>query len=56
MELIVVNIGLQHGIIRPGLFSVLVLMAVVTTLMASPIFAWVYGRRAAEVPAAAARV
>ena len=56
MELIVVNIGLQHGIIRPALFSVLVLMAVVTTLMASPIFTWVYGRRAAEVSAAAARV
>ena len=51
MELIVVNIGLQHGIIRPALFSVLVLMAVVTTLMASPLFTWVYGRHASGVPA-----
>src|SRR5213078_4348250 len=51
MELIVVNIGLQHGLIRPALFSVLVLMAVVTTLMASPLFAWVYGRHAAGVAA-----
>jgi Kef-type K+ transport system membrane component KefB len=46
MELIVVNVGLQHGLIRPALFSVLVLMAVVTTLMASPLFVWVYGRQA----------
>ena len=51
MELIVVNIGLQHGIIRPPLFSVLVLMAVVTTLMTSPLFAWIYGRDPAGVAA-----
>jgi K+:H+ antiporter len=46
MELIVVNIGLQRGIIESALFSVLVLMAIVTTLMASPVFEWVYGRHA----------
>ena len=46
MELIAVNIGLQHGIIQPALFSVLVLMAIVTTLAASPVFEWVYGRHA----------
>ncbi|PYU95033.1 MAG: cation/H(+) antiporter [Acidobacteria bacterium] len=38
MELIIINIGLQHGIISPALFATLVIMAVVTTLMASPIF------------------
>ncbi len=38
MELIVINIGLERGIIAPGLFSILVLMAIVTTLMASPLF------------------
>lgn len=38
MELIMINIGLQRGIISEGLFAVLVIMAVVTTLMASPIF------------------
>jgi Kef-type K+ transport system membrane component KefB len=38
MELIIINIGLQRGIISEGLFAVLVIMAVVTTLMASPIF------------------
>jgi Kef-type K+ transport system membrane component KefB len=46
MELILINIGLQKGIIRPGLFSILVLMAIATTLMASPVFEWVYGRHA----------
>jgi Kef-type K+ transport system membrane component KefB len=46
MELILVNIGLQKGIIQPGLFSILVLMAIVTTLMAAPAFEWVYGRHA----------
>lgn len=46
MELIIINIGLQKGIIQPALFSMMVLMAVVTTLMASPVFEWVYGRHA----------
>ncbi len=49
MELIILNIGLQHGIITPTLFTIMVLMAVVTTLMASPLFELVYGRRAAAV-------
>lgn len=38
MELIIINIGLQRGVISEGLFAVLVIMAVITTLMASPIF------------------
>jgi Kef-type K+ transport system membrane component KefB len=46
MELIVINIGLQRGIIGPPLFAMLVLMAIVTTLMASPLFEAVYGRAA----------
>ena len=46
MELIILNIGLQKGVIEPGLFSIMVVMAVVTTLMASPVFEWVYGRHA----------
>ncbi|MBI5775485.1 MAG: cation:proton antiporter [Verrucomicrobia bacterium] len=46
MELIIINIGLQKGVIEPGLFSILVLMAIVTTLMASPVFELVYGRHA----------
>ncbi len=38
MELIIINVGLQRGIISQELFATLVVMAVVTTLMASPIF------------------
>jgi Kef-type K+ transport system membrane component KefB len=44
MELIILNIGLQQGLIQPGLFAVMVLMAIVTTLMATPVFERVYGR------------
>jgi Kef-type K+ transport system membrane component KefB len=46
MELIIINIGLQKGIIGPTLFSMLVLMAIVTTMMASPLFEAVYGKQA----------
>jgi Kef-type K+ transport system membrane component KefB len=46
MELIIINIGLQKGIIGPTLFAMLVLMAIVTTMMAGPLFEIVYGRRA----------
>ncbi|WP_297516022.1 cation:proton antiporter [uncultured Caulobacter sp.] len=48
MELIIINIGLQKGVIGPTLFSMLVLMAIVTTVMASPLFEVVYGRKARE--------
>lgn len=47
MELILLNVGLQEGIITPTLFTMLVLMAIVTTLIASPIFEFVYGRHRA---------
>jgi Kef-type K+ transport system membrane component KefB len=48
MELIILNIGLQKGVIEPALFSIMVVMAIVTTLMASPVFEWVYGKKARE--------
>ncbi len=44
MELIILNIGLQKGLIGPSLFSIMVVMAIVTTLMATPLFEWGYGR------------
>ncbi len=50
MELIIINIGLQKGIISEGLFATLVIMAVVTTLMASPIFDWLVGPTPATTP------
>ena len=48
MELIIINIGLQKGIIGPTMFSMLVLMAIVTTMMASPLFELFYGRKARQ--------
>jgi len=52
IELILLNIGLQAGIITPTLFTILVLVAIVTTLMATPIFEFVYGRhRVNDLPA-----
>jgi len=38
MELIILNIGLERGVITPTLFTMLVFMAIVTTLMATPAF------------------
>jgi Kef-type K+ transport system membrane component KefB len=42
MELIILNIGLERGLITPTLFTVMVLMTLVTTLAAGPLFelAW----------------
>jgi Kef-type K+ transport system membrane component KefB len=37
VELIVLNIGLDLGVLTPRLFTMLVLMALVTTMMTSPI-------------------
>jgi Kef-type K+ transport system membrane component KefB len=48
MELIIINIGLQKGIIGPTLFAMLVLMAIATTMMATPLFELFYGRRGRE--------
>jgi Kef-type K+ transport system membrane component KefB len=37
MELVILNVGLDLGVVSPTLYSVLVLMAFVTTLMTSPL-------------------
>jgi Kef-type K+ transport system membrane component KefB len=37
MELIILNIGLEQGVITPTLFTMMVIMAIVTTLMTSPL-------------------
>lgn len=48
MELIILNIGLQRGLITPTLFTVMVMMTLVTTMAAGPLFEWAW-RRSAEV-------
>jgi Kef-type K+ transport system membrane component KefB len=39
VELVVLGIGLQRGVITPTLFSIMVLVAVATTMMAGPVLA-----------------
>jgi Kef-type K+ transport system membrane component KefB len=41
MELIVLNIGLDLGIISPTLFAMMVIMALVTTMMTAPLLRWI---------------
>ncbi|MFJ3899680.1 cation:proton antiporter [Streptomyces sp. NPDC090083] len=43
-ELIVLNVGLQLGFLDRDLYSLMVVMAVVTTAMAGPLLSWIIGR------------
>jgi nucleotide-binding universal stress UspA family protein len=45
MELIILSIGLELGVISHALFTMMVMMALVTTFMTTPFFDWVYPRR-----------
>src|SRR6185369_1728445 len=47
MELIVLNIGLDLGVISPALFTMMVLMALVTTFLTTPLLARLYPTAAA---------
>lgn len=42
MELIVLNLGLDLGVISPKLFTMMVIMALVTTFITTPILHWIY--------------
>src|SRR5690606_17754865 len=55
MELVVLNIGVDIGIVSPRLFTTAVLMAIVTTVMTTPILRRLYPKdaRAREVVPAA---
>ncbi|HVH34528.1 MAG TPA: cation:proton antiporter, partial [Tahibacter sp.] len=46
MELIVMKIGLDIGVIGREIFTMLMIMAVVTTLMTSPLLTWLLRGRA----------
>lgn len=51
MELIVIKIGLDAGLIGPELFTMLLVMALVTTAMTGPLMTLVLGRGAPPRPA-----
>ena len=42
MELVVLNIGLEIRVISPALFSMMVVMAIATTMMTPPLLHWLY--------------
>jgi Kef-type K+ transport system membrane component KefB len=42
VELVILNIGLDLGVLSPALFSIMVFMALVTTFMTSPLLSWIY--------------
>jgi len=42
MELVVLNIGLELGVITPTVFAMMVIMALVTTFMTTPLLALIY--------------
>jgi len=42
IELVILNIGLDMGVLTPPLFSMMVVMAVGTTLMTTPLLTWFY--------------
>lgn len=51
IELVILNIGLDIGVLTPPLFSMMVVMAVGTTLMTTPLLSWVYPDAVAqEIP------
>ncbi|GAA2546442.1 cation:proton antiporter [Winogradskya consettensis] len=41
MQLIALNVGLEAGIVNSSLFTVLVLVALITTLMTTPLLSWI---------------
>lgn len=45
MELVILNIGLQEGVITPAVFAMMVIMALVTTALTTPILHWVFPSR-----------
>jgi Kef-type K+ transport system membrane component KefB len=44
MELVVLNIGLDIGVLSPAMFTIMVLMALITTFMTAPLLEWIYVR------------
>ncbi len=56
MELIILNIGLDLGVLTPLLFTILVFMAVATTLLTTPIVRLLYPPQRVLAERAAARV
>ena len=42
VELVILNVGLEIGIISPSLFTMMVIMALVTTVITTPLLEWIH--------------
>jgi Kef-type K+ transport system membrane component KefB/nucleotide-binding universal stress UspA family protein len=45
MELVILNIGLKEGVITDAVFAMMVIMALVTTALTTPLLHWIYPTR-----------
>jgi Kef-type K+ transport system membrane component KefB len=45
MAFVILNVGYDIGVISPALFAMMVLMALATTLMTTPLLEWIYPER-----------
>ncbi|MER5336877.1 cation:proton antiporter [Micromonospora sp. NPDC002717] len=50
MELVLLNIGLEKGLVTPALYTVLALMTVITTLAATPLYYFIQRRSGSPAP------
>ena len=48
VELVILTVGLQFGVINDKVFAMMVVMALVTTFMTTPLLYWVYPQRLLE--------
>jgi Kef-type K+ transport system membrane component KefB len=51
MELVVLHVGLDLGVLSPKLFTMMVVMAIVTTVATGPAVAWLGAARRHPAPA-----
>ena len=51
MELVVLHVGLDLGVLSPKLFTMMVVMAIVTTVATGPVVAWLGAARRRAEPA-----
>lgn len=51
VELIILNVGLDLGVLSPALSSAMALMALVNTFMTSPLLGWIYPERPLRIEA-----
>jgi Kef-type K+ transport system membrane component KefB/nucleotide-binding universal stress UspA family protein len=48
VELVILTVGLQFGVINDKVFAMMVIMALVTTFMTTPLLYWIYPQRLLE--------